>query len=307
MATDIIIQELAARQHGLVARRQLRARGISSKAIGRRMARGMLIEATPRVLRLAGAPVTLHTRLLTGVLHSNDSILSHTSAAGLWGIAGFRPEPIHVAITRNRRYEGEAPAVVHHATVIPDDHRRVLQDIPIASPALTLFQLASITHPQRLERAVDSAWSLRLVDIPTLVALLDRLARQGRNGIVAMRKILKDRLEMECPPQSNVESRFLQIMRDCGITTLRPQVNLGDGTWTGRVDFVDSELPLVIEIQSERYHTALSDRRRDAERRARLEAQGYLVIEIWDYEIFHHPVDVIDQVMQARLHLLTRS
>lgn len=304
MAVDHSIRRLAERQYGLVSRRQLNQLGISWKSVRSRLANGMLEEVTPRVLRVVGGPDTLQARLLAATLHVNSSIISHATAAALWGIAGFHPEPIHLAVTRNLHRPSSSPWIVHHATVIPEEERRQLEGIPLASPGLTLVQLAATVHPGRLERAVDNAWSLRLVELGELRSLLESLARQGRNGVVALRRILDARSGMERPPQSNLESRFLQIMRDAGVLTLRPQVNVGGERWTGRVDFCDSEVPLIVEIQSERYHSALSDRRADEARHAALRAEGFVVVTIWDTELFRDPAAVVERVVEARRRLV---
>lgn len=76
-------------------------------------------------------------------------------------------------------------------------------------------------------------------------------------------------------------------------------MDLGDDEWCGRVDFLHPTLPLVAEIQSERYHTSLVDRAADARRRERLEAAGLQVIEIWDVDVFHRPTSVRDAIAAA--------
>lgn len=293
---------------GLVARRQLVAGNVGDSAIRRRIDSGMLEELTPRVLRLCGVPPSDPQRLLAALLHTGTTaLLSHTTSAGWWGIAGFRLDPIHVAIERNHHWEEGSPAVVHHSTIIPEEERRVFNGIPVCSPALTIFQLAGAISGDRVARALDSAWSLRLLDGLTMAGLLETLARPGRNGIKLMRTLLEERGDDWIPPASNIEHRFDDIMRRAGIFTFRRQVKLGDETFTGRVDFLDSELPLVVEVQSERYHTALTDKARDTKRRAALEAQGFVVIEVWDFEIFHAPWLVIERVQEARRRLLAAA
>lgn len=265
----------------------------------------MLEEVTPRVLRLCGVPGSDAQRLMAAVLHTGfGAILSHTTSASWWGVSGFRLNPIHVAIERNQHWEEDSPAVVHHATIIPEGERKTFNGLPVCSPALTIFQLAGTISPDRVARALDSAWSLRLLDGLIMSRLLEELAKPGRNGIRLIRELLKDRGKDWVPPASNVEHRFDEIMRRAGITTFRRQVNIGDEEFTGRVDFLDSELPLVVEVQSERFHTALSDKAKDAARRAAMEAQGLLVVEVWDFEIFHTPWLVVRRIKEARSRLL---
>ncbi|MEX2623369.1 MAG: hypothetical protein WD651_06555 [Acidimicrobiia bacterium] len=231
MAPDRLIRSLASVQLGLVARRQLIAGGVSEAATRRRIGSGMLEEVTPRVLRLCGVPTSDAQKLMAALLHTGaTALLSHTTSAGWWGIAGFRLDPIHVAIERNHHWEEDSPAVVHHATIIPEGERKVLNGIPVSSPALTIFQLAGAISSDRVARALDSAWSLRLLDGLTMARLLGELARPGRNGIKVMRDLLAERGEDWIPPSSNVEHRFDEIMQRAGITTFRRQVKVGEAT-----------------------------------------------------------------------------
>ncbi|MGH8927773.1 MAG: hypothetical protein ACRDWH_05445 [Acidimicrobiia bacterium] len=304
---DRIIRSLASDQHGLVSVRQLRAAEVLYAQVRRRVIGGMLLGETSRVFRLAGVPATDAQRLLVPILHvGHEAILSHTSAAAWWGISGFRLDPIHIAIERCYRTRDEV-AVVHHATLIPEGTRKVLRGIPIASPGLALYQLAGMVSIERLARALDNAWSLRLLDGDTMLQLLESLGKSGRNGIRAMRRLIASRGADWVPPSSNLEHRFDEIMHRVGITTLRRQVDVGDEEWTGRVDFKDQVLPLIVEIQSERYHTALTDRKSDAARRARHESQGHVVVEVWDHEIFYTPWVVVERVQDAIRRLQTAA
>jgi very-short-patch-repair endonuclease len=87
----------------------------------------------------------------------------------------------------------------------------------------------------------------------------------------------------------------------------RRQVDVGDEEWSGRVDFLAEDLPLIVEILSERYHTSLTDRAVDDARRARHTSMGFLVVEVWDFEIFHTPWLVVERITKARSVLLARS
>jgi very-short-patch-repair endonuclease len=303
------IASLARDQFGLIARRQLRAAGIGDQKVTRRIRAGHLETVTPRVLGIPGTPPSLGRRLMVPLLHVGEgSLLSHTTAAAWWGIAGFRVEPVHISLERNRHWEEETgPVVVHHATKIPDWCRKSLKGLPVAGPGLVIYQLAGTIHPDRVARALDNAWSLRLLDGATLERLLHEFGRPGRDGTKLMRRLRAERSGLWTPPASNLEQRFDQIMNRGGVTTLRRQVDLGDEEWSGRVDFLDSECPLVIEILSERYHSALLDRQADEARRARHERMGLTVIEVWDHEIFYTPWLVVERIREVRKLLLSAA
>src|SRR3546814_8936301 len=91
--------------------------------------------------------------------------------------------------------------------------------------------------------------------------MLEVMAQRGRPGIRTMRQVLATRGLDYVPPASNLEARFEQILLQAGDAPMRRQVDIGDGDrWIGRVDFRDAELPLIVEIQSERFHASLIDK-----------------------------------------------
>jgi very-short-patch-repair endonuclease len=84
---------------------------------------------------------------------------------------------------------------------------------------------------------------------------------------------------------------------------MRRQVDSGGDRWVGRVDFRDEDLPLLVEVQSETYHLALTDARDDEVRLAALRGAGFEVVEVTDAQVWHRPDEVVDAVCEARRRL----
>ncbi|MDX1448068.1 MAG: DUF559 domain-containing protein [Acidimicrobiia bacterium] len=293
-----LLTEITSDQLGLITRRQLRELGFRRARIARMIERGELVTLHSKVYALAGSVDSAHRRVLACVLETGlDAVASHTTAAWLWGIGGYSASPIHTVVSRESRHHQHLDWTVHQFTGLPPHHRTVLDDVPVTSPALTMLHLAQLVSTQRLAVAVDRAWSLRLLTGRDLLELDEELAIQGRNGIRKLRDVAKARGANWVPPESGLETRFMQLLG--GVPGLRRQVNIGDGTWNARVDFLHESSGTVIEIQSERYHAALTDREADRIRRARLEAAGYRVIEVWDTELFTDPGGVVDRVLNT--------
>ena len=148
---------------------------------------------------------------------------------------------------------------------------------------------------------VDNAWSARLVSGPTLHSMLRELAQRGRPGIRVMREVLLTRGLDYVPPASNLEARAIKLLADGGLPAMRRQVDTGDAHgWIGRVDLRDTELPLILEIQSERFHSSLVDRQLDATRIERLERAGFVVVEVTELQVWHKPHEVLAAVRHGR-------
>jgi very-short-patch-repair endonuclease len=170
-----------------------------------------------------------------------------------------------------------------------------LDGLPVVRPEMVVLHLYATVRPERAERIADTLWSMRCFSGSSLRALLDELGARGRNGVAGLRSYLDERGEGYVPPASGLESRAQQILHQVGIE-LRRQVDTGGELWSGRVDFRHPTLPLVVEVNSERYHRALSDVRHDSARRDRLIADGFVVVELTDLMVWTRPAEVVLRV-----------
>jgi hypothetical protein len=138
------------------------------------------------------------------------SVASHRTAAALWGLHGFRLDALDVIRPRTRDAARRCSlATVHEPRLLLLHHCTVLDGIPVTTPARTLFDLAGIAHPGRVERAVDNALSRSPALLPRLHAMLPEMAQRGRTGITLMREILAARPAGYIAPASGLESRVI--------------------------------------------------------------------------------------------------
>jgi hypothetical protein len=272
---------------------------------------------TNRVLRLVGSFETVEQRALAAVLDAGTrAALGGASAAAWWDIPGNRLEPFHVVRLRDHSRTTGRGDHRHEPTLLPDSHVVTLDGIPTLVPARALFAIAG-SQPrgaelpwfvERMTRMVDNAWSARLVSGSTLHGMLEEVAQRGRPGIKVMRTVLAERGLDYVPPASNLEARTIKILADGGLPPMRRQVNAGDTTgWIGRVDLRDEVLPLIVEIQSERFHSSLIDKQLDAERIGRLRRAGFVVVELTEIQVWHHPSEVLVAVRAGRAEAARRA
>jgi len=310
MIDDTALRNLAEGQHALVTTSQMVDLGFGSGTRSRLVDGRRWERVTPRVIRLVGSPRTREQRSLAAVLDAGaGAALASTSAGAWWGISGNLLDPLQVV--RLRKHSGRPTRVGtnHDPVLLPEHHVVTLDGVPTVVPARALFDIAGLRRRgaelpwwvERMERMVDTAWSKRLVSGNTLHSMLDELAQRGRPGIRVMRQVLDKRGIDYLPPASGLESRFVQILQKASARPMRRQVDTGDGGgWIGRVDFLDDELPLIVEAQSERFHSSLIDRQLDADRIARLERAGFVVVQISDTQIWQQPHAVLEAVARGR-------
>jgi very-short-patch-repair endonuclease len=307
MRYDHLINDLAERQHALVASWQLSAHGLRRRDQDRLADGRRWFWLTDRVLARCGVPRTDDRRLMAAVLDASPgAAVAATTGAAMWGLAGYRTDPVEVVRHRGISRRTSPIARVHEVVDLLPHHIKVMRGIPVVSPARVICELTATQHPKRVERNLE--WLIRegVLDGGTFRRTVRDLAGRGRKGSPIMRELDAPRGPGYRPHDSGTEMRFAEILERDGQRPMRRQVDvIVEEEWTGRVDFVDDELPLVVEVQSEKYHSLLLDTAADAARRTHLEDGGYSVLEAWDTDIWHNPRTVTDRVRAERARLRT--
>jgi len=289
----------AEQQHGVVARFQLRRAGLPPHVARYLLPAKEWEQVTSEVFRRRGSPRTEAQRLVVAVLDSGPgAALSHLPAARWWGLTGCSARPAHVVRTSASRRRSEL-AVLHRVSALPTEWLTRLDDVPICRPELVAMQLFAVCSVERAARLTDSLWSMRLLSGPSIERFLDHYGARGRNGIAGLREYLAERGPGYVPPASGLEGRAMRLFDDAGIAMRRQVDSGGDARWTGRVDFRHVELPVIVEIQSERYHAALCDRVADAARLEALRRAGYEVVELTDVDVWSRPRECVERVRAA--------
>ena len=289
------ILALAERQHGLITRRQLRELGTDRRSVRRLEFGPGWTALSDEVLRRSGSAETHAQRLLAAVLDAGPgAYLSHLSAGSWWGLGGCARFPAHVVRTSRSRRCTEL-AELHVVRALPERWTTELEGVPVVRPELLALHLFAACSEERAVRLVETLWSMRLLSGSSIERFLIELGRSGRNGTAGLRRYLDERGPVYVPTATGVEARVQQILHDAGIE-LRPQVHSGGETWTGRVDFRHAVMRFILEVQSERYHSALVDWEADRRRIAKLRADGFVVGEVSDTQVWTQPWTVVETV-----------
>lgn len=183
----------------------------------------------------------------------SGAVLSHGSAAALWGIGPLLSSlEVTIPIASPRRRDGVR---VHRRPNLLPAHVTVRKAIPVTNPVRTVIDLAVRLGPTRLERTINEADRLGLFDPEELAAALD--AFPGVRGVGRLRSILGTRTFRLT--DSELERRFLRIVEKARLPLplTRQKVN------GFRVDFFWPDLGLVVETDGLTYHRTPSQQVRD--------------------------------------------
>jgi hypothetical protein len=253
------IAEIATRQHGVIAARQLIALGLTPRAVQYWMTIGRLHRLYPGVYAVGHTRLTLKGRWMAAVLAGGErAVLSHGDAAALWDLLPPKGSRVHVTTPRGLR--ARRGIVLHQVRSLHPEDRTVRDGIPVTSLARTLLDVAE-ADPARLSRAYDEADRQRLIDIRALSDLCDR--SPGRHGLKALRALIQDENRYGPDTKGEFEARFFDFCREYAIPL--PACNvliegfLVDAAWP--------ESKLIVELDSYAFHRHQrafeEDRRRD--------------------------------------------
>ena len=146
------------------------------------------------------------------------AVLSHRSAAALWGLRATVRARVEVTVPRTLR---SRPAIEVHVSRLADDEMTLLRGIPVTTPARTLLDLAAVLGARHVERAINEAEVLRLTDPTPLGDLVER--HSGCRGTATLRRILATQTLGATITRSELEDRFLHFLGDAGLPS--PEVN----------------------------------------------------------------------------------
>jgi very-short-patch-repair endonuclease len=282
---DAAIAQLAGRQHGVVARRQILELGVGRRAVERRLERGRLHIVHRGVYAVGHRALTRHGRWMAAVLAAGPgAVLSHHSAAAL---AGIRP-------TSRSRIDVTVPRTLHatrtlrpHRAVLEPDEITTVHGIPTTTPARTLLDLAAALDLRQLERAMNETEVFRLTSPTSLEHLLDRYP--GRRGTANLRALLRT---ARSSTRSELEAGFLTFVDDSRL----PRADTNIVIEGMEVDAAWREQAVIVELDGYTFHGTRDAFERDRRRDRHLTANGWRVLRITSRDLEDRPLELATQL-----------
>jgi very-short-patch-repair endonuclease len=289
---DVTVAARAADEWGVLSLDELRACGLSRNAVMVRVRNGRLHPIHRRVYAVGHASLPLEARFLAAVKAcGEDAVLSHFSAAALWGIVRWDDRHPEVTVPATRRHAGVR--VHRSATMTPDDRTRH-KAIPVTTPDRTLLDLAGALSHRQLRRAVRQAQSQHLTNVPRLAQALHRAG--PRRGTASLARIIATG---PAPTRSELEDVVLDLVLRAGFE--HPDVNRPMRLDGRRVipDFRWGSRRLVLEADGAAWHEDPISREDDAERQALLERHGERVIRVTWRQVVARPGETVARIRAA--------
>jgi hypothetical protein len=227
-----------------------------------------------------GAPVG---QSAAAVLNDPGAVLSHRSAAALWGIGSEVRGRIDVSVRRECRLRRPGIRARSRPSLSATNVTKRL-GIPVTAIIRTFLDLATELPPNRLERAVNEADKRDLIDPDALRAALDHQA--GEPGVRPLRAVLDPhtfRLS-----DDELELLFRPLAAAAGLPVQLTKVWLNGF----EVDFYWPDLGLVVETDGWRYHRTPAAQTRAARRDQTHTAFGITSLRFSHWQVKHEPAYV---------------
>ena len=249
------------------------------------------------VYSLGHASISEQGRMIAAVLACGEgAVLSHRSAAELWGLRASSSAAIDVtAIGRSRHHR---PGIaVHRPRRFDPEDRAVRRGIPVTALPRTLLDLAEVVSRRELRRAIEQADVIGLFDLRAMEKLLER--SRGRHGVRPLRLEL-GRLRETMLTQftrSELERDLLRLCRRELLPT--PSMNLSiQGL---EVDAVWPNARLAVEVDGFQYHRTAAAFEDDRRRDETLQLAGYRVLR-FTYRRLKEDPDGVARSLRLMLH-----
>lgn len=262
----------------MVSRAQLVGLGMSGSAIERRIRAGRLHVLHPGVYAVGHRVVSREGRWLAAVLRGRDgAVLSHRSAAALWGIRreGER-EMIEISTSRSTRSGG---SIRRHCVLLRPDEVAARRRIPVTTLPRTLLDIAASLSVEGMEAAIREAEYLHRLRLRELDALLER--HPGRRGSATVRTCFhRLGLAPSGRTRSRLEVRFAALLARSNLPTPELNVLVDIDGWRVEADCLWREQRLIVELDGREAHGTRVAFEADRERDRRLQVAGWRVVRV---------------------------
>ncbi len=260
---DGLIARIAANQHGVITTGQLNGVGMSRGRIAERATAGRLHPVHRGVYAVGHSNLSDEGTWMAAVLACGEgAVLSHESAAQLWGIRrrhdDASPPPVHVSVLSTAGKSRRNGIILHRSSTLIAGVRTRRHRIPVTTPGRTLTDLRPHLSPAQLAAAVPKAEFRGLVNA-------GEVATDGA--------------------RSELEQRFLALCRRHRLP--QPVVNARVDRYV--VDFLWPKHRLVAELDGWESHRTRSAFEDDRTRDARLSVLGFRILRFTWRQIENNP------------------
>lgn len=284
---------VAARQHGLISRRDARALGATDHEIRWRLNRGRIEEAHPGVYYLNCTPATFRTQVLAAAMAAGpDAAVSHRTAGILHGFEGIYGNPIDIMVPYSE--SPEPNGVILHRTRRPLD-AVIVDAIPVTTVERTVLDLARVFGDRSLERVTASALRKKVTTVERLDVFIGLRGGRGVAGTRRLRRVLGFVVDDMSGSVAEVDMHQLLLEAPIPSPIQQKQIKLPNGS-NAYPDFAWPDRMRLVEVDGLEAHAAPEQLTHDLDRQNQLMELGWEVRRFPAQMVRREPQRVIDEI-----------
>lgn len=218
-----------------------------------------------------------------------EALLSHGSAAWLWGLTKYLAKPLAVTGPQSRKPRGSIQ--LHRSQALCPADRGLAEGIPVTAVPRTLLDQAAVLRADLLQRRLERAEELKLFDLGPVEELLDRT--RGHHGWGRLRRAIA----LYRPPpftRSGFERRFLEALLKTGLPP--PVTNFVEAGF--ELDLYWPDYRFAVELDTYATHGTHSAFERDRLRQEDLKLVRVEMTRVTDVRFHREPRAVLTRVVR---------
>jgi hypothetical protein len=293
MTPDTSALALAARQGGVLTLAQAVECGLSARSVQYRTQRGewqRVYRSVYRLIEMSNADDLV--RAAVAVLPG--AVVSHESAAEIHEIP-FVARELAVVSVHTRTTHVFPGVTVHRNHDLAGSHIREISDMPVTTLPRTVFDLSSILSEKHVRSIVDRLIAERRIALQELALVHEEVARRGKPGATALRRILGERADGVEAKATRLELDGLQLIRKGGLPEPVLEYPFPWNT-ARRFDAAYPRAELAIEWDSRLWHGLIDSFERDRQRDREAMLHGWKVLRFTWRDITERPVEVVETI-----------
>ena len=269
--------EIARRQFGAIARRQLLEVGYSPTRIRDWLRCERLHRRYPGIYALGRPDLNASGELAAGLLFAGrGAALGGLTALWWQGLLNRRPDLVHVDAPGRRTSRDDL--CIRHPDAVRQNWCRGLPVVPL--PEALLVATGALSH-HSLRLVLARAEFKQMLSLPSLNAAL----ADGRRGSAAVRAALDAHLPQLAHCANGFERDFVLLCERRRLPLPEPNPRIA----RYRPDMLWREARLIVELDGRNAHSTPAQLAADARRQAELETMGYAVLRFTWAEVEFEP------------------
>lgn len=292
------IARVAAANHGVITRAELRRLGVNDSTITYWATTGRLEPLQPAVFRVGGSVDTWTQAVAAAVAAGGEAFAAHRCAAAMWSLDNVIGRSIEVLTLRHQR-RPRTDVIVHETRELAIADRSVVRGVPVTSVERTLIDCCRHWPVQRVGACLDDAVRRELTTYDLVAERFVGLARRGRPGIRRMRAVLTDREVLGEWIAGDFEGEFLKLLLSSGLPRPTRQYPMDADGNRYYLDFFFDRERVGIECDSRRFHTLQFQADADLARQNAILRAGILLLRYTPSRLRSDPSGIVTEIRSA--------